>query len=192
MTRYVGKTSAQKIEHFKRRYKNIYYELQRCKESKDISIGRANYRASEAGKKATKVKRQAKSKIREIEESVAHIVKDEVFDDTSKLKHIEIITRTIIAYRKLESEGIMSFSELAFLLIGSQLEYFSLKQFDGRFGKVRTKVRDINLLIEAGFFQKVERKPYYYITVLGKDRLNSILNYIYGQKSNFKVLRTGK
>jgi len=131
----------------------------------------------------TKIKRASKSRIKWLESSVAHLVKDESWNkSTSKLIHLEIIIRAIIGYRKLEMDGIVAFSELAFLVTGSQFEYFSRKDVEVRTGKMFYFLRDVKLLIEAGYLQKIESKPLYYITLDGRKRLDAILGHIYKQK----------
>ena len=187
------KTTAQKLAECKEKNRKLWERLGNIRTARWYKIANAEYKTKIAQEKAKETKRKYRTAFKEVEKSVEHIVKDEVFSENSKLKHIEIIIRTIVAYRKLESEGIVAFTELAFLLIGSQLEYFTIAQAEKRFGGLGWfRKRDLNLLIEAGLFQKVEKKQYYYITVEGKARLDAILNHIYSQKGNGQYLLRGK
>lgn len=125
-----------------------------------------------------------KSLYKDLEASVAHIVKDESWDrGTSKQLHLEMIIRTIVSYRKLERDGILTFNEFAFLLTGSQLEYFSWKDIEQRYGDIGfRKKANMRAMMDAGYIKKIHSKELFYITLDGKSRFNAILGHIYREK----------
>lgn len=151
---------------------------------------RESYRKKGVTKKYREIIREVKSEYSELESAVAHIVKDESWDSaSSKQLHLEIIIRTIVSYRKLVDGGIVVFSEFAFLLTGSQFEYFSVADIVKRFGKYTRWKRDLRLCIEAGYIKRIERKQLFYITLDGRSRFDAILGHIYREKGLGHPLR---
>jgi hypothetical protein len=127
---------------------------------------------------------ELKKKFDDFKEEVKYLSKDFEWDNTtSRLQHLEIIVRTIITYNKLTNNNIITFHEFAVLLLGSQKQYFNKKDIIDRYTNLGRFLRsDLKLFLEIGYIRKVERKPYWYITVMGKKRLNEILKFIYEEK----------
>lgn len=148
----------------------------------------------ESSQKARDAKREAQKQINWLETAIAHIIKDDSWNkSTSKQVHLEIIVRAIMSYRKLEQEGIVAFSEFAFLIAGSQFEYFSRKEIELRTGYMKYFNRDLKACIDAGLIIKIEKKKLYYLTLAGKERFDAILGHIYREKGlGTKVYRTRK
>lgn len=123
---------------------------------------------------------------------IAYLTKDLDWDkDVSRVQVVEIILRAIVTYHRLTTEGTVSFTELAYLLVASQIEAFDINDVEDKVGDLGChRKRDFTDLIELGMFAKVYRKQKWYITVAGRDRLNDILRYIYESKlGTYKVLK---
>ncbi len=179
MTTYKGKSSKQKIAELRAKVKVLQIKL----EQKRGLVTLTRHGTYKAKREATEVKQKAREAYKWLESSVSHLVKDDSWNrGTSKQVHLEIMIRAIIAYRKLESGGVVAFSELAFLVTGSQFEYFALKDVLARTGPMWFAKRDLKSCIEAGYLKKIERKPLYYITLDGRARLDAILAHIYREK----------
>lgn len=135
-------------------------------------------------KKYVRDKREVVEKSRDFQNEIQYLSKDlDWGKSTSRQLHIEIILRTIITYNKLLNKGVITFNELAFLLIGAQRDAFTIGDVVDRYGKMsRTFKFDFKCLIEAGLFQKVYRKQAWNISVKGRDIFNDILRYIYEEK----------
>jgi hypothetical protein len=177
--RFYGRTGREKIAKLKERREQLNKKVQQ----KQGLVHLVRHEAALANIEKNKARREAKERIKWLESSVSHLVKDESWNKgTSKLVHIEIIIRAIIGYKKLESDGIVAFNELAFLVTGSQFEYFSRKDVELRSGYMFYFYRDLNACMEAGYIKKIERKKLYYLTLDGKKRLDAILSHIYKQK----------
>lgn len=117
-------------------------------------------------------------------ESLKFLDRDLDWDNTTDRGAIlEIIIRAIVTYGKLEKEGYLTFLEFVFLLVGSQRDFFSLDDVKDRAGNLPYQyLKGFNQLIDAGYFEKVNRKKLYYITTAGKERMDAILKHIYTVK----------
>jgi len=131
-------------------------------------------------RKALKEKKIAIKAREELERAVGYMVKDN--PSSNQALHLEIVIRTIIAYQKLIMDGLLAYSEFIILLTAAQLEFFTVEDVINRFGEVRYIKRDFKSVLDAGFITKVPRKNLFNITIPGKDRLNSILTFMYEQK----------
>ncbi len=123
---------------------------------------------------------------------IAYLTKDLDWDkDVSRVQVVEIILRAIVTYNRLINDGTVIFTELAYLLVGSQIEAFDISDVEDKVGDLGChRKRDFDDLIALGMFKKVYRKQKWYITVAGKDRLNDILRYIYESKlGTYKILK---
>lgn len=120
---------------------------------------------------------------KKFKEEVSRLTKDLHWPEREK-ENIELIIRTIFAYNILEKRGVLSYNEFCFLLIGSQLDFFNMKDIKDRFSELtHFYKRDFRLCLAAGYFRKVDRKGFWNLTVVGAHRLNDILQYIYEQKA---------
>lgn len=140
-------------------------------------------------------KNEMQKEYEDIKDQYKYISKDLAWDtNTSRQQHVEIIVRTIITYNKLISTNIINFNEFAFLLIGSQKQFFDRQDLKDRYGSMGYYIKeDIVSCVKAGYLQKVEKKNLWYITVYGKKRLNDILKFIYEEKIGmFKLGVRGK
>lgn len=131
-----------------------------------------------------KEKREIVAESKDFRNEIQYLSKDLDWDkSTSRQLHVEIILRTIITYNKLINKGVITFNELAFLLIGAQRDAFTIQDAVDRYGKMSRMFKfDFKCLVEAGLFQKVYRKQAWNISVKGRDRFNDILRYIYEEK----------
>lgn len=131
-----------------------------------------------------KEKREVVAESKDFRNEIQYLSKDLDWDkSTSRQLHVEIILRTIITYNKLINKGVITFNELAFLLIGAQRDAFTIRDVVDRYGKMSRVFKfDFKCLVEAGLFQKVYRKQAWNISVKGRDRFNDILRYIYEEK----------
>ncbi len=144
----------------------------------------------------TRAVRKERQGMREYKEGVvneiAYLTKDFDWDkDVSRVQIVEVILRTIVTYNRLLADGVITYNELAYLLVGSQIEAFDISDAEDKVGDLGChRKRDFDALIESGLFKKVYRKQKWYITVAGKDRLNEILRYIYENKiGTYKILK---
>lgn len=128
----------------------------------------------------------------QVVKKIAYLTKDLDWNkDISRVQVVEIILRTIVTYDRLIADGTITFNELAYLIVGSQIEVFDISDAEDKLGDLgRYKKRDFEKLVDAGMFKKVYRKRKWYISVDGKERLNEILTYIYENKlGTYRVLR---
>lgn len=128
----------------------------------------------------------------EVVAQVSHLTKDYDWDkDVSRVQVVEVIMRTIVTYTQLLREETITFSEFAYLLVGSQMEAFRMQDVIDRVGFIsKTYKKDFKMLIDEGMITKVYRKQAFYLTPYGKDRLNDILRYIYENKiGTYRILK---
>ncbi len=139
-------------------------------------------------KRQTRKKMAAQAETREFKKgfvkSVEYLVKDFDWDkDESRQQTVEVILRTVVTYNRLINDGIITFNELAFLLLASQREFFRLEDIRDRYGYLGWGYkRDFADLVEAGLLKKMYRKQIWHITIEGKNRLEDILRHIYENK----------
>lgn len=148
------------------------------------------YRSKQNTKRTQAIRQDVAEFKQTVVAEVAYLTKDRDWDkDVSRELVVEVILRTIIAYNRLISGGVINFNELAYLLIGYQKDAFRLTDVAERFGKLGGRNRqDFATLVEAGMIRKVYRKQAYWLTETGRDRLNDILKYIYESKAGtYKV-----
>ena len=176
--RRTGKKARERIKEI-----TVYAEKKR-----GLAKLRLHQQTVENSKRRSEV-RAERLRYKALEGQVKFIVKDESWNKgTSKALHIELIIRAIVSYQKLTDAGIVHYAELAFLLTGSQLEFFVRKDIEQRYGKMFFFKRDIGACIEAGYIG-VMRGARYFLKFEGKERLNAILGHIYREKSNGYTIR---
>lgn len=130
-------------------------------------------------------KQRGRAKTARIAELSAELTAERAKGKTTKELHVEIIIRTIVAYKKLVDGDVITFNEFAYLLTGSQRDFFSLRDLSHRYGDMGARVKlGIRLCMEAGYLNKVERKNLWYITATGRKRFEQILEHIYNEKGN--------
>lgn len=121
---------------------------------------------------------------RDVLGKISYLVKAPNWDtDTDRRKTVEVILRAIVTYNRLITGKIITFNEIAFLLVANQKDAFNLKDVYARFGKMNYyHKREFAEFVEAGLFKKMYKKNKWYITVEGNERLEDILRYIYENK----------
>lgn len=120
-----------------------------------------------------------------------HLVAEFNWDkDINRAKIVEVILRSVVTYNRLLNEDIIDFNEFSFLLVGCQMEAFDINDVENKVGKLNChRKSDFLKFVEIGLFKKVYRKKKWHITVLGRDRFNEILRYIYENKIGTYRLR---
>ncbi len=149
------------------------------------------YNLRQQRKKNKSVAARAREKEERIEKEVEYLVRDvgkgKQFNDTQVR---ELILRTLVTYEGLIKERVISFDEIMYLLVGSQIQAFDLDDVKARTTHLSGLYRkNFAEFIEAGLFARMYRKEKYYLTGIGRQRLNDILNYIYQNKiGTYKLL----
>ena len=149
------------------------------------------YKLRQQRKQNKAVAARAREFEKRVERQTEYLVKDlGMGKDFNENQVRELILRAVVTYEGLVRSQVVSFDEVMYLLVGSQVSAFDLDDVKSRAPHLsgRYKVR-FGELVEAGLIAKVYRKPKYYLTGLGKQRLNDILKYIYENKiGTYKLL----
>lgn len=123
-----------------------------------------------------KAKQELKNMIREL----SFLGNEFNWDDA---KQVEIVLRSIVAYTQLVGDGIVTYDEFIFLMVGSQRESFSMQDLRDRLGDLgRFTNFNFNKCVRAGYFKKIMRKQLWHITVDGQNRFEDIIKHIYTVK----------
>lgn len=132
-----------------------------------------------------------KKQVGELNKSIAYFTKNHDWEnDTSRAVHVEVILRAIVTYDRLIKDGMITFNELAVLLVGTQKEVFGLDDIKARFPVHGFWKSQFFACVEAGLFKRMHRKALWHITQKGKQRFNDIMKYIYEAKvGTYSVFR---
>ncbi len=169
--------------------------MQRLRES-NLALTKNNktlkYLLRQKAKKNKSVAASAREVKKRAVREVEYLAKDrDIGNDMNQQQLMEIIFRTVLTYQGLIRGQIISFDEFVLLLVGYQLQAFDKEDVRSKSphlsGKFWAVFRDLR---EAGLFARMYRKEKYYLTALGRQRLNDILKYIYENKvGTYKLLR---
>lgn len=126
---------------------------------------------------------------RQIEKLAQRSLKTHQWKTWSMKEFAAIITNTILAYNKLKNEGYVTDNEMFFMILAHQKEYFfqsTVLEFNKQWGRnpgVRWR-NDLKACCDARYFgsAKTGRKRFYYLTIFGRERLESLLRYMYQPK----------
>lgn len=152
----------------------------------------SKYKRRQTAKDMREVRQDAKNWQNTVYSELQYLTKAPDWDsDVNRAQVVEIILRTIVTYHKLILDGTITYAELVYLLVGTQMEAFRLRDVVDRYSHLpRFHKVQFRMLLEEGLLKKVYRRQAYHITVAGRDRLNDILRYIYENKvGTYRILK---
>lgn len=96
----------------------------------------------------------------------------------------ELMLRAIFGYEELRASGEITYIEICYLAVASQLDAFNKKQIHNRFGTTLSKffLKEIGKMIEKGWIRKFDRREFYYITDDGRKQFRKVISLIYSKK----------
>jgi hypothetical protein len=96
----------------------------------------------------------------------------------------ELMLRAIFGYEELKNIGEITYTEICYLAVASQIDAFNKKQIHNRFGTTLSKyfLREIGKMIEKGWVRKFDRREFYYITDDGRKQFRKVISLIYSKK----------
>lgn len=98
----------------------------------------------------------------------------------------ELMLRALFTYEKLKEQGELTYPDLMFLCLGTQLSAFRREDFSARFPDfTRHYLRDLKRVIEKGWVVKFPHKQQYYLSTKGKERFKEVINEMYNKQMGY-------
>lgn len=110
------------------------------------------------------------------------------FHETIRITKTEILSRTVIRYKELSQQGIITDTELFVMMTGYQMKFFTFEQIKKVCGDLDSRLKyNFKKLIDAGYVSRAtNRGMYWYITKMGIERYEAILQYFFEGNSRIK------
>lgn len=104
----------------------------------------------------------------------------------SDLVRAEMMLRTLYVYEKLKAQNTISYTEVMFLSLGTQLPAFRREDFEARFPDfTKHYMRDLTVMMDKGYVTKFKQKQQYYLTGQGKARFRELIGQIYNKQMGY-------
>lgn len=96
----------------------------------------------------------------------------------------ELMLRAIFGFKELEEKGEITYHEICYLAMASQIDAFSRKHVYSRFGTSLSKFfnREMASMMEKGWMKRFDRKDLYYITDEGRKQFRKVISLVYSKK----------